>query len=384
MPDIDAAATVTPWAAGVKVGVMDFPSGFHYRWGAATMPTLTLPMLLQMKPNTDRDAGACTVRRRALCIAVATLVAHGFAPAARAQAAAGAAPIKLIVPFTPGTGIDLIARQLGPRLAERLGRAVVVENRAGASGNLGTEAVVRAAPDGSTLLVTVSTLAMNRALYPSLSFDPVRDLDPVTLTSWGQLLLVATPKSGITSARDLIARAKARPGALNYGSPGNGTPHHLAMELVKNQAGVFITHIPYRGTGPAVTDLLGGQIDVMFLPIHVALQHVKAGSLRALAISSAKPHPLLPEVPPLHELQLGNLDIDMWYGVLAPKGTPKPLIERLNTELKSILALPEVRAAFETQGMTPAHSSAQEFGALIETDAARWAQVIKAQRISAD
>jgi tripartite-type tricarboxylate transporter receptor subunit TctC len=321
--------------------------------------------------------------RRMLAIVMSVLFAGLVVPTATAQTSP-AAPIKLIVPFTPGTGIDLIARQVGPKLAERLGRPVIVDNRAGASGNLGTEAVVRAAPDGTTLLVTVNTLVMNRALYPNLPFDPVRDLDPVTLTSWGQLLLVATPKVGITSAKDLIARARARPGALNYGSPGNGTPHHLAMELVKNKAQVFITHIPYRGTGPAVTDLLGGQIDVMFLPIHVALQHVKAGSLRALAISSDKPHPLLPDVPPLRELQLGDLDVDMWYGVLAPKGMPGPLLDRLNSELKTILALPEVRTAFETQGMTPAHSSAQEFGALIERDAARWAQVIKAQRIRAD
>jgi tripartite-type tricarboxylate transporter receptor subunit TctC len=324
-------------------------------------------------------------RRRRAIVRAATLlaIAAGAAPVL-AQTAATGPPIKLIVPFTPGTGIDLIARQIGPKLAERLGRPVVVENRTGASGNLGTEAVVRAAADGSTLLVTVNTLVMNRALYPNLSFDALRDLDPITITSWGQLLLVAHPKTGIGSANDLIQRAKARPGALNYGSPGNGTPHHLAMELVKSQAQVFITHIPYRGTGPAVTDLLGGQIDVMFLPIHVALQHVKAGSLRALAISSDKPHPLLPDVPPLRALQLGNLDVDMWYGVLAPKGTPRPLVERLNAELKNILALPEVKAAFETQGMTPSHSSPQEFATLIERDAQRWAQVIKAQRISAD
>jgi tripartite-type tricarboxylate transporter receptor subunit TctC len=335
-----------------------------------------------MKQRTEAMRPA--VSRRHLLVWAATSLAGAIAVRARAQATAAAAPIKLIVPFTPGTGIDLIARQIGPRLAERLGRAVVVENRTGASGNLGTEAVVRASPDGSTLLVTVNTLVMNRALYPNLSFDAVRDLDPVTMTSWGQLVLVAHPKTGIAAANDLIARAKAKPGALNYGSPGNGTPHHLAMELVKNQAQVFITHIPYRGTGPAVTDLLGGQIDVMFLPIHVALQHVKAGSLRALAISSDKPHPLLPDVPPLRTLRLGDLDIDMWYGVLAPKGTPRPLVERLNAELKSILALPEVKTAFETQGMTPAHSSPQEFAALIERDAQRWAQVIKAQRITAD
>jgi tripartite-type tricarboxylate transporter receptor subunit TctC len=288
------------------------------------------------------------------------------------------------VPFTPGTGIDLIARQIGPKLAERLGRPVVVENKAGASGNIGTEFVVRAPADGSTLLVTVNTLVMNRALFPGLGFDAVKDLEPVSLTSWGQLLLVASRASGIVSAQDMIARARAKPGALNYGSPGNGTPHHLAMELVKNQAKVFMTHIPYRGTGPALADLLGGQLDAMFLPIHVALQHVKAGSLRALAISSDRPHALLPEVPPLRQLQLGNLDVDMWYGILAPKGTPKAFTERLNRELMAILALPDVKTAFETQGMTPAHSSPQEFGTLIERDALRWAQVIKAQNIAAD
>jgi tripartite-type tricarboxylate transporter receptor subunit TctC len=320
--------------------------------------------------------------RRAVLLAAAASLCGA---AAFAQTTVPAAPpLRLIVPFTPGTGIDLIARQIGPKLAERLGRPVLVDNRAGASGNVGTEAVVRAAPDGSTLLVTVNTLVMNRALYPKLAFDPVKDLEPVSLTSWGQLLLVASRHSNIQDAQDLIARARARPGALNYGSPGNGTPHHLAMELVKNQAGIFVTHIPYRGTAPAVTDLLGGQIDVMFLPIHVALQHVKAGSLRALGISSEKPHPLLPEVPPLRGLKLGNLDVDMWYGVLAPSGTPKALVERLNQELKTILALPEVKAAFETQGMTPAHSSPEEFRTLIDQDAARWAKVIQAQAIKAD
>jgi len=317
--------------------------------------------------------------RRALLLSATAL---GW-PAAWAQAPA-AAPIRLIVPFTPGTGIDLIARQIGPRLAERLGRPVVVDNRAGASGNLGTEAVVRAAPDGSTLLVTVNTLVMNRALYPKLGFDPVKDLDPVSLTSWGQLLLVASKASGLQNAAEFVTRAKARPGALNYGSPGNGTPHHLAMELLKSQSRVFITHIPYRGTAPAVTDLLGGQIDVMFLPIHVALQHVKTGALRALGISSDRPHPLLPEVPPLRTLDLGKLDVEMWYGVLAPAGTPRAITDRLNAELKGILALPEVKTAFETQGMSPAHSSGDEFRRLIEKDAERWAQVIKAQSIRPD
>lgn len=318
------------------------------------------------------------LRRRALTL---ILAAAALPLRARAQAAP---PVRLIVPFTPGTGIDLIARTVGPRLAERLGRPVVVENRAGASGNLGTEAVVRAAPDGSTLLVTVNTLVMNRALFPKLGFDPVRDLEPVTLTSWGQLLLVTPRASGIGSAADFVARARANPGRLNYASPGNGTPHHLAMELVKSEARLFVTHIPYRGTGPALTDLLGGQVDVMFLPIHVALPHVRSGALKALAISSDKPHPLLPEVPPLRSLALGNLDVDMWYGVLAPKGTPRALLERLNDELRLILALPEVKTAFETQGMTPAHSTPAAFQSLIEKDAQRWARVIETQRIVAD
>jgi tripartite-type tricarboxylate transporter receptor subunit TctC len=344
-----------------------------------------VPNLPTLHPTRSSIAHEAKLPILALWLLVSSLsVCAQTTPTPTAAATTATAPLKLIVPFTPGTGIDLIARQIGPKLAERLGRPVVVDNRAGASGNLGTEAAVRAAADGSTLLVTVNTLVMNRALYPKLSFDPIKDLEPVTLTSWGQLLLVASRNSGIQSAQDLIARARAKPNALNYGSPGSGTPHHLAMELLKNQAKVSMTHVPYRGTGPAVTDLLGGQIDVMFLPIHVALQHVTAGSLKALAISSDKPHPQLPDVPPLRALNLGKLDVEMWYGVFAPKGTPKPFIDRLNQELKAIIALPDVKAAFETQGMSPAHSSAEEFRKLVEKDAARWAEIIKTQNITAD
>jgi tripartite-type tricarboxylate transporter receptor subunit TctC len=301
-----------------------------------------------------------------------------------AAAPAQGTPLRLIVPFTPGTGIDLIARTVGPKLGERLGRPVVVDNRAGASGNIGTEAVVRAAPNGSTLLVSVNTLVMNRSLYPQLPFDPVKDLVPVSLTSWGQLLLVAHPQGGYRSAADLVSAAKRRPGAINYASPGVGTPHHLSMELFKARAGVFLTHIPYRGTAPAVTDLLGGQVHVMFLPIHVALPHVKAGKLVALGIGSDKRHSLLPQVPTLAEAGAGNVNVDMWYGVFAPAGTAPEFVTRLNRELKEILATPEVRTAFETQGMDPAASSPEEFRRLVEQDAERWAQLIKAQNIRAD
>jgi tripartite-type tricarboxylate transporter receptor subunit TctC len=307
-----------------------------------------------------------------------------LAPVVWAQAQPAGAPIKLIVPFTPGTGIDLIARTIGPKLADRLGRSVIVDNRPGASGNLGTDAVVRASADGTTLLVSVNTLVMNRSLYPSLSFDPLKDLVPISLTSWGQLVLVASKQSGFNTAQELVSAARANPGRVNYGSPGSGTPHHLAMELVKIKTGAFMTHIPYRGTGPAMTDLLGGQIDVMFLPIHVALGQIRGGRLTALAISSDKPHPLLASVPPLRQLGLGDLNVDMWYGILAPKGTPADYVARVNAELKLLLELPDVRAAFETQGMTPTHSSPEAFHKLMEDDAARWGKVVKDQGIRAD
>lgn len=307
-----------------------------------------------------------------------------FSRVATAQSTGRQTQIRLVVPFTPGTGIDLIARQIGPALSERLKRPVVVDNKPGASGNIGTQDVVRAAPDGATLLVSVNTLVMNPALFPKAGFNPLTDLEPISLTSRGQLLLVAGAATGIDSLQGLIARVKSYPGALNYGSPGAGTPHHLAMELLKNRARVSLTHITYRGTAPALTDLLGGQIDVMFLPIHVALQHVKAGKLVALAISSDQPSALLPKVPPLNSLKLGNLNVDMWYGVLAPAGTPKPDIERLNAALREILALPAVASAFETQGMTPEHSTADAFREIMVADAKRWADLIKAQGISAE
>ncbi len=327
--------------------------------------------------------------RRRLAIQLGLLlVAAGASAGALAQAVQAPvlpqAPIRLIVPFTPGTGIDLIARTVGPKLSERLGRPVVVDNRAGASGNIGTEAVVRAAPNGSTLLVTVNTLVMNASLYPQLTFDPVKDLTPVTLTSWGQLLLVAHPKTGFKSASELVAAARQKPGRINYGSPGVGTPHHLAMELFKSTAGVFVTHIPYRGTGPALTDLLGGQIETMFLPIHVALPHVKSGRLVALGIGSDKRHALLPEVPTLAEAKAGKVNVDMWYGIFAPPGTSPELVALYNREIREILLSDEVKKAFQTQGMDPTGSTPGEFKSLVELDAKRWAGLIRAQGITAN
>lgn len=319
-----------------------------------------------------------SLMRRAIAAALLLAVAG------TASAQISDAPLKLIVPFTPGTGIDLIARTVGPKLSERLKRPVVVENRAGASGNIGTEAVVRAAPDGNTLLVSVNTLVMNRSLYPQMTFDPVRDLTPIGLTSWGQLILVTHPKTGFKTAADLVAAAKAAPGKLNYASPGVGTPHHLSMELFKDTARVFVTHIPYRGTGPAVTDLLGGQIETMFLPIHVALPQVRAGRLVALGIGSEKRHPLLPDVPTLTEARTGEVNVDMWYGIFAPKGMPAAQVAQLNREINDILASDDVKKAFSAQGMDPSSGTPEAFGQLVQKDADRWAALIKARNIKAD
>ncbi|MBK0393071.1 tripartite tricarboxylate transporter substrate binding protein [Ramlibacter algicola] len=328
-----------------------------------------------MQPIDDPAAA-----RRAFVFAAALAPLASWAQ----TAASPGTPLRLIVPFTPGTGIDLIARTVGPKLGERLGRPVVVDNRAGASGNIGTEAVVRAPANGGTLLVSVNTLVMNRSLYPQLPFDPVKDLQPVALTSWGQLLLVANPSAGWRTAGDLLRDAKAQPGRINYASPGVGTPHHLSMELFKSINKVFLTHIPYRGTAPALTDLLGGQVPLMFLPIHVALPHVRSGKLLALGIGSEKRHPLLPQVPTLAEAKAGDVHVAMWYGIFAPKGTPADDVQRINRELQGILGLPEVRTAFETQGMDPATSTPDEFRRLVEQDADRWAALIKAQGITAE
>jgi tripartite-type tricarboxylate transporter receptor subunit TctC len=316
--------------------------------------------------------------RRAL-IGTALLACAGVVAAQTAEG-----PLRLIVPFTPGTGIDLIARTVGPKLSERLKRPVVVENRAGASGNIGTEAVVRAAPDGSTLLVSVNTLVMNRSLYPQLPFDPVRDLQPVSLTSWGQLVLVTHPRTGFKTAADLIDAARKAPGKLNYASPGVGTPHHLSMELFKTTAKVFLTHIPYRGTGPAVTDLIGGQIEAMFLPIHVALSQVRSGRLVALGIGSDRRHPLLPDVPTLTEARAGEVNVDMWYGIFAPKGMPAAQVAALNREINDILRSEDVKKAFEGQGMDPASDTPEGFARLVARDADRWAALIKTQGIKAE
>ena len=311
-----------------------------------------------------------------LLLAVTSCLAHSQAWPAQ--------PIRIIVPFTPGTGMDTIARTVSPRLSERLGQPVVVQNMPGASGNIGADAVAKAPADGYTLLMGANTMLMASQLYRQVPFDPVRDFSPVSMAAYGTLMLVANPKTGIKSMQELISRARAQPGAINYGSPGVGTPHHMAMELFKAQAQLFMLHVPYRGTAGYTQDLLSGEIMVGFLPVHVAQGFVNSGRLTALAVGSAKRHPVAPTIATIEELGGKGVDVDMWYAFFAPGKTPASVLGRLNTEIGAILRLPEVREVLGRAGLDAAASTPAELGAVVNKDFPRWGAVIKRNGISAE
>jgi tripartite-type tricarboxylate transporter receptor subunit TctC len=292
-------------------------------------------------------------------------------------------PIRIVVPFTPGTGIDILARTWGQKLQDRLKGAVVVENRPGASGNIGTEAVAKAPADGYTLLFTATTLVQSAVLFKSIPYDP-KALTPIGLAAIGNLSLVAHPSVPAKSVADLVTLAKAQPGKLNYASPGNATPHHLAMELLKLHFGLNLVHIPYKGSAGAVTDILGGQVQLMFLPVHVALPHVQAGKLGMLASGGAQRSPATPDVPSLAEAGVKEIDVDIWYALLGPAGLPRDIVTLLNTELAAILKDPETRAGLLKQGLSPQTGTPAELAKLIETDLERWGRVVREARITAD
>ncbi|MFM9997745.1 MAG: tripartite tricarboxylate transporter substrate binding protein [Burkholderiaceae bacterium] len=292
--------------------------------------------------------------------------------------------IRLIVPFTPGTGMDTIARTVSPRLSERLGQPVVVQNMPGASGNIGTDVVAKANPDGYTLLMGANTMLMASQLYKQVPFDPVKDFAPVSMAAYGTLMLVASPKSGIKSMAELLARARAKPGSIHYGSPGIGTPHHMAMELFKAQAQLFMLHVPYRGTAGYTQDLLSGELMVGFLPVHVAQGFVNSGRLVALAVGSPKRHPVAPTVATMEELGAKGVEVDMWYAFFAPGKTPAPVLGRLHQELAAILKLPEVRDALGRAGLDASASTPEELGVVVGKDFPRWGAVIKRNGITAE
>jgi len=303
--------------------------------------------------------------------------------AAGAQAQYPNRPIRLVVPFTPGTGIDILARTWGQKLQDRLKAPVVIENRPGASGNIGTEVVAKAPADGYTLLFTATTLVQSAVLFKTVPYDP-KGLTPIGLAAIGNLSLVANPSVPAKNVAELVALAKAQPGKLNYASPGNATPHHLAMELLKLHFGVDLVHVPYKGTAGAVTDLLGGQIQLMFLPVHVALPQVQAGKLNMLASGGAQRSPVTPDVPSLAEAGVKDIDVDIWYALLGPAGLPRDIVQTLNGELAAILQDPDTRAGLLKQGLAPQTGTPAELAKLIETDLERWGKVVRAARISAD
>jgi tripartite-type tricarboxylate transporter receptor subunit TctC len=308
-----------------------------------------------------------------------------FAASLLAAPAAFAWPdqsIRLIVPFTPAGGPDMIARFVAERLSPLLGQPVVVENMPGASGNIGSQVVARAKPDGNTIMSSVNTLVMNAGLYKNLPYDPVTDFAPISLTAWGSLVLVANPAQKPNTLAEFIAAAKAAPKTINYGSPGVGTPHHLSMALVETETGIELVHVPYKGAAGALQDLLGGQIGYMFQPVHVAMTYIKAGKLKAIAVGSPKRLAVLPDVPTLIEAGLKDADVDMWYGLFAPKETPADIIARYNKEVVAILGSDEATKAFATQGLIPTTSTPPALGEIVARDRKRWAEIVTRRGIT--
>ena len=324
------------------------------------------------------------IMTRRFAVMLTAVLPATFASGLAAQAAYPDRAVTLVVPFTAGSGSDIIARIVGPRLAERWRAPVVVDNKPGASGNIGAEAVARAAPNGYTLLMAINTLTMAPNLYKKPPFDPVTDFAPVMKMAVANFCMVANPAVTANDLAGLVALAKARPGQINYASPGNGTPHHLAMELLKLQTGTHLTHVPYKGIAGATTDLMGGQVQVMFASLHSVLPQVKAGKLKLLGVTGAR-SPLAPGVPSFREQGMDFMDaVDAWYALLAPAGTPPELIARLHQDVSAVLALPEVRDQLANQGLTLQTSSPEQLAALLRSDLARWRKVIGEAKIVAD
>jgi tripartite-type tricarboxylate transporter receptor subunit TctC len=302
-----------------------------------------------------------------------------FTPAAAQQPGR---TITIVVPYTPGTGIDILARLLGEELQKRWGQPVVVENKPGASGNIGTQQVARAAPNGHTLLMAANTFVMNASLFKSLPYDPQTSFAPIAEVATGSIALVVHPSLAATSVRELIADAKARPGQINYASPGRGTPQHMTMELFKLTAGVSLTHVPYSGSAGAVRDLVGGHVGAMFLPLHTALPLVADKQIRLLAVGGNTRSALAPDAPTLEEQGVAGFDVDLWYALLGPAGLPAEMVARYNTEINDILKLPVVRDALANQGLLARGGTAARLAEMMASDQPRWAKVVKDAGIS--
>jgi tripartite-type tricarboxylate transporter receptor subunit TctC len=298
------------------------------------------------------------------------------APSAHAQSYP-VKPIRIVVPFAAGGGADIIARILGQKMTESWHQQVVVDNRPGATGNIGSEIVAKSAPDGYTLLITSSALAINPSVYRSLPFDAIRDFAPVTQPGLLPNILVVHPSVPVKTVKELIAFAKPRPGQLAYASAGAGTGTHLAAEMFKLQAGIDLVHVPYKGGGALLNDLLGGQVALTFATLPSVMPYVKAGRLRALAMTTSKRWPGLPQVPTIAESGFRDFEISTWIGLLAPAGTPKDIVAKLHAEVVRILNLPDVRERFDGLGMEPVGDTPEHFAQYIKSELAKYAEVVK-------
>ena len=304
---------------------------------------------------------------------------------AQAQAAAyPSKPVKVIVALAAGSGADFVARIVTSKLAEGFGQQFVVENRGGAGGNIGVEAAARSAPDGYTLLTIAAGQAINAALYPKLNYNLEKDFEPIGLMASAPLILVVHPSLPVKSVKELIVFAKARPGKLYYASSGNGSSPHLAAEMFKAQAGVNIVHVPYRGSPQAVTDLIAGEVSLVFLAPSSVLSHVRSGRLRALAVCSAQRSVTAPGLPTMAEAGLPGFEAGTWTALLAPAGTPPDIVIRLNRELTTIVRAPDVRERLAAQGFDAVSSTPAEIAAYLRSEIAKWAKVVKATGVRVD
>lgn len=285
-------------------------------------------------------------------------------------------PVKLVVPFAAGGTTSILARMLAERMGQQMGQPVIVDNRPGAGGNVGMDMVAKAEPDGYTILMGPIGLAINPALYAKMPFDPIKDLTPIGLYAGVPNLLVVHPAVPANNVKELVAYAKAHPGKLNYASNGNGTSSHLAAEMLKSAAGVDIVHVPYKGGGPAMQDLIGGQVSMLFDQMPAVLPQVQGGRVRALGVSSLKRSAAAQDIPAVSE-SLPGFDMTVWFGFLAPKGTPTDIVARLNTEMNRALKDPAFQAQLAGMGVTPMPSSSAEFGSFIRREISHWAKVVK-------
>ena len=324
-------------------------------------------------------------RRQSLLRAITTAILVLVTGSAFAQASAYPdKPIRFVVPYPPGGGTDVIARIVQDRLRAALGQQIVIDNRGGAGGSIGTEVVARSAPDGYTVLFTLSSHTINPAIFSKLTFDTARDFEPIGIVCSLPQILVANPQFPANTVQQLIAMAKEKPGSLSFASVGNGSPGHLAGEMMKIRTGTQLTHIPYRGGGPAVTDVVSGQVPLLWVSIPAAAQFVKQKQLKALAVSTVKRSAAFPDVPTMQEVGIADFEVDSWYAMFVPAKTPRAIVDRLNAALNTVLKEPEIREKLLAQGSEAVGGTPEQLGAVVNAELPKWAKLVKDAGIKAD